>query len=98
MLNISENAFRDYIFNNHKEDFSSLIAGRREPVEWYGEEFPPLHFLLRRKVERAINEILDQLEELVLTAKELRLEKMALIRLAWIFLGARILQASLSSS
>lgn len=48
MLNISENAFRDYIFNNHKEDFSS--------------------------------------------------KKMALIRLAWIFLGARILQASLSSS
>ena len=37
--------------------------------------YPPLHFLLRRKVERAINEILDQLEELVLTAKELRLEK-----------------------
>ncbi len=55
MLNISENAFRDYIFNNHREDFSSLIAGRREPVEWYGEEFTPLNFLLSRKVERAIN-------------------------------------------
>ncbi|MBS9759814.1 hypothetical protein [Pseudomonas mosselii] len=75
MLDIGENAFRDYLFNNHKEDFSSLIVGRREPVEWEGEEFPPLYFLLQRKVERAINEMLDQLEELVLTAKELRLEK-----------------------
>jgi len=75
MLDISENEFRDYLFNNHKDDFCSLIVGRREPVEWGGEEFPPLHFLLQRKVERAINEILDQLEELVLTAKELRLDK-----------------------
>jgi len=75
MINVTENAFRDYLFDHHKEDLSSLISGRREPVEWEGEEFPPLHFLLRRKVERAINEMLDQLESLVLTAKELRLEK-----------------------
>lgn len=75
MLDISENAFRDYLFNNHKEDLYSLIAGRREPIEWKGEGFPSLHFLLQRKVEHAINEILDQLEELVLTAKELRLDK-----------------------
>ncbi|WLH78047.1 hypothetical protein PSH81_20230 [Pseudomonas sp. FP2335] len=75
MLEIGENKFRDYLFENHKEDFFSLVVGRREPKEWVGDDFPPVHFLLQRKAERKINEILDQLEVLVLTAKELRLEQ-----------------------
>lgn len=77
MISISENEFRDYIFEIHKEDFSSLITGRRDPVEWSGDDFPPIHYLLQRKAELRINQILDQLEDLVLTAKELRLEKSA---------------------
>lgn len=75
MLTISENAFRDYLFTNHKEDLASLIVGRRDPISWEGGEFPPVHYLLQRRAENQINEILDNLDSLVLTAKELRLEQ-----------------------
>jgi hypothetical protein len=77
MLNISENSFRDHLFQNHKEDFSSLIIGRRDPIQWTEESFPPIHFLLQQRAEKKINAILDSLEHLVLTAKELRLERSA---------------------
>ncbi len=75
MLTLKENEFRDYLFENHKEDLASLIVGRREPVQWGGDSFPPIHFLLQRRAERKINNVLEQLECLVLTAKELRLER-----------------------
>lgn len=75
MLNISENAFRDYLFNNHKEDLSSLVIGRREPVKWTERSFPPIRFLLQQRTERKINETLDNLQDLVLMSKELRLDR-----------------------
>lgn len=78
MLTVNENAFRDHLFEHHKEDIASLIVGRREPIQWEGEAFPPIHFLLQRRAEKKINEILEQLESLVLIAKELRLERSAL--------------------
>lgn len=75
MINIDENAFRDHLFLQNKEDFSSLIVGRRNPVEWTEDSFPPIRFLLQRRAERRINGILDALETLVLTAKELKLDR-----------------------
>lgn len=75
MLTISENDFRDYLFRHHKDDLSTLIIGRREPVKWTGNSFPPIRFLLRQRTERKINEILDNLQTLVLTSKELQLDR-----------------------
>ncbi len=74
-MRLSENEFRDYLFENHKESLSDLIFGRREPVEWNGEGFPPIRILLQQIVERKINYIIDGLESLVISARELRLEK-----------------------
>lgn len=78
MLTLKENDFRDYLFEHHKEDLASLIVSKRNSVEWKSECFPPIHFLLQQRAEKKINEILEQLECLVLTAKELRLERNAL--------------------
>ncbi|MEE1920854.1 hypothetical protein V0R50_03340 [Pseudomonas sp. 148P] len=75
MLTISENAFRDYLFEHHKEDLSSIVTGRREPVEWTDDSFPTIRFLLQQRTERRINKILDNLDALVLTSKELRLDR-----------------------
>lgn len=77
MISISENQFRDHLFENHKENLSKLIIGRRDPIEWTEDGFPSIQFLLQLRAEQKINEILDNLEELVLTAKELRLERNA---------------------
>lgn len=74
-MQLSENEFRDYLFDNYKDSLAKLIHGRREPVEWKGDGFPPLRVLLQQLIERKINEIIDGLESLVLSAKELRLEK-----------------------
>ncbi|MEE9338452.1 MAG: hypothetical protein V3U87_10255 [Methylococcaceae bacterium] len=74
-MRFSENEFRDYLFENHKDSIASLIVGRREPVSWQGDGFPPLSFFLQQIVEQRINKILDGLELLVITAKELRLVK-----------------------
>lgn len=74
-MKISENEFRDWLFEEHRATFATRIVGRREPVAWVGNDFPPIHFLLQQRTERKINEIIDSLEELRLTAKELRLEK-----------------------
>jgi hypothetical protein len=71
----SENEFRDFLFENHKENISSLIIGRREPVQWTEPSFPPIHFLLQQRAEKKINEVLGSLDSLVLVAKELRLER-----------------------
>jgi hypothetical protein len=75
MISISENQFRDYLFEHHKENLSKLIIGRKNSVEWTEEGFPSIKFLLQRRAEQKINEILDSLAGLVLTAKELRLER-----------------------
>ncbi len=74
-MQFTENEFRDYLFENHKESLSELIVGQREPVSWQGDEFPPLSFLLQQIAEKKINRILDGLDSLVITARELRLEK-----------------------
>ena len=75
MINISENEFRDYLFDNYKEDFSELIVDRKEPVEWTENSFPSIQFLLQRLTEQKINRILDSIKGLILIAKELRLER-----------------------
>ncbi len=75
MISIGENAFRDYLFLNHKEDFSSLIIGRKAPVAWTDDSFPTIRFLLQRQAEQTINGIIDSLQTLVLTAKELALDR-----------------------
>lgn len=74
-MQISENDFRDYLFERHSDSISSLIHGKREPVEWSGDGFPPISLLLQQMVERRINEIIDGLESMILIARELRLEK-----------------------
>jgi len=74
-MNLTENEFRDYLFENHQDSISSLVCGRREPIEWKGDNFPPISVLLQQIVEKKINEIIDGLESLVLSARELRLEK-----------------------
>lgn len=75
MISISENQFRDHLFKHHKENLSKLITGRRDPIKWTKDGFPSIQFLLQLRAEKKINEILDNLKELVLTAKELRLER-----------------------
>lgn len=74
-MDISENEFRDFLFDNHRENFSTIIIGRREPVDWPSEDFPPLHILLQQRSEKKINEALDNLEDMVLGARELRLTR-----------------------
>ncbi|UJJ33123.1 hypothetical protein [Halopseudomonas maritima] len=74
-MQLSENDFRDYLFDNHKDSLSDLIHGRRDPIEWNGEGFPPISILFQQIVERKINEVVDGLESLTLSARELRLEK-----------------------
>lgn len=74
-MKLSENEFRDYLFDNYKDSISDLIYGKRAPVEWKGDGFPPISLLLQQIVERKINEIVDGLESLNLSAKELKLEK-----------------------
>jgi hypothetical protein len=74
-MDISENEFRDFLFENHSKNFSSIIVGRREPISWPGEDFPPIHILLQQRAEKRINETLDNLEDMTLAARELRLTK-----------------------
>lgn len=40
MLKIGENAFRDHLFQHHREDLAALIVGKREPAEWKDDGFP----------------------------------------------------------
>jgi hypothetical protein len=75
MLNIGENAFRDHLFEHHREDLATLIVGKREPAEWTEDGFPSVRFLLQRRAERKINELIEQLVDVELVAKELRLER-----------------------
>ncbi len=74
-MKLSENEFRDYLFKNHKHTISELIHGKRQPVEWNNEDFPPISILLQQIVEKKINELVEGLDSLYLSAKELRLEK-----------------------
>lgn len=74
-MQLSENDFRDYLFENHNDSISNLIHGKRESVVWNHDGFPPISFLLQQIVERKINKIIDGLESLSLSARELRLEK-----------------------
>lgn len=74
-MHLSENEFRDFLFENYKKNISEIIVGKRETVIWKGDDFPPIYFLLQQMAENKINAILDDLENLVLTARELRLTK-----------------------
>ena len=74
-MKLSENEFRDYLFDNYKENISNLICGKRKPVEWKDEGFPPISILLQQIVEIKINNIVEGMESLILSARELRLEK-----------------------
>lgn len=76
-MEISENEFRDFLFDNHSENLSSIIVGRRDPISWSNDSFPPIHILLQQSAEKKINEALDNLEDMILTARELRLEREA---------------------
>lgn len=74
-MNLSENQLRDYLFCNYRNSIAELIQGRREPVGWSGEGFPPIRVLLQNILERRINSIIDSMSSLSLLAKELRLER-----------------------
>lgn len=74
-MDISENEFRDLLYDNHKDDLLSLVRGRRDPVEWNEDGVPPIRFFLQQMAEIKINELIDGLETLVITARELRLVK-----------------------
>lgn len=76
-MHLSEGELRDFIFDNHRENFSTLIVGRRDPKQWMGTDFPPLRALLQYQVETRINDIIDRLETLSIHARELRLERQA---------------------
>lgn len=71
----TENQIRDFLFANYKEGISSIIVGRKEPISWDEDGYPTIRFLLQQKAEKRIGEILDNLEDITLIAKELRLEK-----------------------
>ena len=51
-MDFSENEFRDYLFDNHKESIHELITGRRDAVVWQGDGFPPISFLLQQIAEK----------------------------------------------
>jgi len=74
-MNLTENQFRDYLFCNYRNTIAGLIQGRREPVSWSGEGFPPIKLLLQNILEKRINSIIDDMASLTLLAKELRLER-----------------------
>ena len=74
-MNLSENQLRDSLFCNYRNSIAELIQGRREPVGWSGEGFPPIRVLLQNILERRINSIIDSMSSLSLLAKELRLER-----------------------
>lgn len=74
-MQLKENELRDYLFEKHTDSVSNLIHGKRQPVEWKDGGFPPISILLQQIVERKINSIIDGLDSLILSAKELRLEK-----------------------
>ncbi|MBD2554625.1 hypothetical protein H6G51_15165 [Limnothrix sp. FACHB-708] len=74
-MKLSENQLRDLIYEKHKESLFKIIKGRRDPIVWNGDGFPPISILLQQIVEEKINRIIDGLESLILSAKELRLEK-----------------------
>ncbi|HEV7607233.1 MAG TPA: hypothetical protein VGO61_07840 [Steroidobacteraceae bacterium] len=77
LMKYSENEFRDYLFERHRDTLHSVICGRREPIQWKSDDFPPIRFLLQQQAEIRINEIIDALEYLTLRARELRLERQA---------------------
>lgn len=76
-MKFSENELRDFLFENHKDTLGDLIIGKREPIAWDSGGFPPLRVLLQRSIEKNINKTIDALGYLILSARELRLEKTA---------------------
>ncbi|MDL2192587.1 hypothetical protein QQF40_14475 [Cobetia sp. LC6] len=77
MDNMSENEIRDYIFSSYGDDFLGLVEGVRPPISWQQNGFPTLSFFMRRSAEKKINRLIDALGSLSITAKELRLKKVA---------------------
>jgi hypothetical protein len=74
-MELSENSFRELLYQNHKNDLPELIIGVREPIQWSNSDFPPIHILMQQKAEERINQLIDDIVEMELLAKELRLNK-----------------------
>lgn len=75
LMQLSENQLRDLLFDDYRDTLTQIIIGQRDSVKWTGAGFPPIRILLQKTIEERINEIVDGLESLVISAKELRLEK-----------------------
>ena len=74
-MNITENDFRDILFENHKDSIFELISGMKEPQSWDGTGFPPARFILKKIVEERINKSAKDLKSLTLQARELSLKR-----------------------
>jgi hypothetical protein len=70
---MNENEFRDFLFDNHKEDLHALITRTREPLALPTDDFPSIAQLLQNRVERKINLLIKSLKTLQLDGKEVRL-------------------------
>jgi hypothetical protein len=71
----NENEMRDFLFDNHKGTFFSLIKGKKSIAKWKTNDFPPVRFLIQQNTERRINKSLDDLRDLILEGKEIRLDR-----------------------
>ncbi|MBO0409205.1 hypothetical protein [Aeromonas hydrophila] len=71
----SENEFRDYLYENHKDDLFSLITGIKEPPKYDDNEWTNINRVLQRITENKINTLIESLFDLCLLAKELTLIK-----------------------
>ncbi|WP_349357732.1 hypothetical protein [Stappia sp.] len=70
---MNENELRDYLFSNHKDDLHSLIVEKREPLALPEGSFPSIADLLQNRTETKINRMIEDLEELQIDGKEVRL-------------------------
>ena len=71
-----ENDLRDYLFDNHKESLHSLISGVRDNlVTESGSDRFSISKLLQSVTEKKISRFVDNLEDLTLIGKEVRLKQ-----------------------
>lgn len=74
-MNMSENDFRDLIYQNYSESFSSLIVNKRSPISWDDSTFPSIGAVLQQVAERKINRLISGLDSLCITNRELCLKR-----------------------
>lgn len=70
---MKENQLRDLLFDNHKNDLSSLFEAQKTPLALPNETFPHIAQLLQHRTEAKINAMLENLESLQLDGREVRL-------------------------